>query len=541
MPLLAPPRSPQAPHYSLFPGDAPLGARAAARIPASGFTPGHTLSAIALVLLILGGLLMLPAVAPAATPTSRIPAGLSSQDRMMDDVRALVELGPRRSGTPGGDRAAEFVGQGLRDAGIPRVWEEHATTYQWEATSWGVEVGGRTIDAFPATQSFLGENRGDWTGTFSTGPSGRTANMVDVGAGGILDLAGKDVRGKVVLFDLNFLAPMLGLGAVSEWLYDPKYTLIKDPASLMQANPYITNYETTVRELQRRGAVGFVGVLTDYFDSNRYRNEFYRRLNVMLPGFWVTAAQGKSLRTQLRLGQRQATLRLEGRRWAAPTRTVMGYLPGQSDETVMVQSHHDSLGPGAVEDATGTASVLAQARYFAQRPLSERPRSLLFITFDSHFTGYQAHIAFGKKYFEGDERPFPIVANATIEHIAKQGVLRGGKLVVRNTPEPRGIFRLGGTEIKRAIVEAVRKYDLQRLTLINVKKISPEGNIPTDASFVSMYGIPTISFISGPVYMYDDLDTIDKVDERQMVPVNAAFVDIIGRLQRLPVAQLRGQ
>ncbi len=519
MPLLAPPRPPQAPSPS----------------PLVSANP-----ALALLLLTLAGLLMLPAIAPAASP-AKPPAGLSTQEQIMSDVRSLVELGPRRSGTPGGDRAAEYVGQGLRDAGIPRVWEEHATTYQWEATSWGVEVGGRTIDAFPATQSFFGENRGDWTGDFTTGPNGRTAGVVDVGAGGILDLAGKDVRGKVVLFDLNFLAPVLGLGAVSEWLYDPRYTLIKDPASLLQANPYITNYETTVRELQRRGAVGFIGILGDYFDSNRYRNEFYRRLNVMLPGFWVTAGQGRSLRTQLRLGQRQATLRLEGRRWAAPTRTVMGYLPGQSDETVMVQSHHDSLGPGAVEDASGTASVLAQARYWAAQPRSARPRSLLFITFDSHFTGYQAHIAFGKRYFEGDDAPFPIVANATIEHIAKQGVVRGGKLTMRSAPEPRGIFRLGGTEVKRTIIEAVRKYDLQRLTLINVKAISPEGNIPTDASFVSMYGIPTISFISGPIYMYDDIDTIDKVDERQLVPVNAAFVDIIGRLQRLPAEQLRGR
>lgn len=482
---------------------------------------------------------VLAALAPVARAAAP-PAGLSTQDRIMRDVRDLVELGPRRSGTPGGDRAAEFVGRGLREAGVPRVWEEHATTYQWEATRWGVELGGRTIDAFPATQSFFGENRGDWTGEFSTGPSGRTAGVVDVGDGDIFDLAAADVRGKVVVFNLRFLAPMLALGAASEWLYDPRSTLIRDPRSLLQGNPYITNYESTVRELQRRGAAGFIGVLSDYFDSNRYRNEVYRRLNVMLPGFWVTAAQGRAIRTMLRTGRRTATLELEGRRWAAPTRTVLGYLPGASDETVMVQSHHDSLGPGAVEDATGTASVLAQARYFAGLPRAQRPRSLLFITFDSHFTGYQAHMAFGERYLGGDA-PFPIVANATIEHIAKQGVIRGGKLAMRDVPEPRGIFRLGGTEVKRAIIEAVRKYDLQRLTLINVRTVSPEGNIPTDASFVSMYGVPTVSFISGPLYMYDDIDTLDKVDERQLVPVNAAFVDIIGRLQRLPVSALTGR
>ena len=36
----------------------------------------------------------------------------------------------------------------------------------------------------------------------------------------------------------------------------------------------------------------FVGVLTDYYDSNRYYNELYRALNVSIPGMWVTKAEG---------------------------------------------------------------------------------------------------------------------------------------------------------------------------------------------------------------------------------------------------------
>jgi hypothetical protein len=68
----------------------------------------------------------------------------------------------------------------------------------------------------------------------------------------------------------------------------------------------------------------------------------------------------------------------------------------------------------------------------------------------------------------------------------------------------------------------------------------PDGNIPTDASFAAQLGLPTVSFISGPIYMYDEADTIDKVDAAQVVPVNAAFVDIIDRMQRLPLNLLRG-
>ena len=39
-----------------------------------------------------------------------------------------------------------------------------------------------------------------------------------------------------------------------------------------------------------------------------------------------------------------------------------------------------------------------------------------------------------------------------------------------------------------------------------------ETGIPTDASFVLLAGVPIVSLIAGPMYMYDDADTMDKVD-----------------------------
>ena len=92
-----------------------------------------------------------------------------------------------------------------------------------------------------------------------------------------------------------------------------------------------------------------------------------------------------------------------------------------------------------------------------------------------------------------------IVANATVEHIAKAGVVKGGKLVVDNRLEPRAFFRSGGRSVRKTLIQAIRKHDLRRTSLIPIRTISPEGNIPTDASFVSMYGIPTVSYIAGPI------------------------------------------
>lgn len=479
-----------------------------------------------------------------AAPRVQYPATLPTTEQIMGDVRNLVELGPRRSGTPGGDRAADYVRSSLADSGVPQIWENNATTYQWEPTHERVTVGGETIDAFASEHSFFGASDGTWTGEFATEPGGRTAQVVDVRGGSYFDLAGKDLRGKIVLFDLRFQLPLLGLGAVSEFLYDPGLSLLSQPSLIAQANPYITNYTSVLREAKRRGAVGFIGVLADYFDSNKYRNEYYRRLQVTFPGFWVTRGEGRRLRTLLRASGNRATLELEGRRYAAPARTVLGFLPGQSSETLMIQSHHDSVGPGAVEDATGTASVLALARHYAQLPLSQRKRSLLFTTFDTHFTGYQSHMDFGQRYLEGrppapGEPQMEIIANATVEHIAKAGVVKGGKLVVDDRLEPRAFFRSGGRSVRKTLIQAIRKHDLRRTSLIPIRTISPEGNIPTDASFVSMYGIPTVSYIAGPIYLYDEADTLDKVAVDQLRPVTAAFVDIIDAFDELSAPTLR--
>ena len=476
--------------------------------------------------------------------TKPYPHGLATTESIYADIEHLVALGPRRTGTPGGDRAAEYMKAGLAAAGVPKVWEHNVTTYQWEDTRHAVTVGGESIDAFPSEHSFFGAAKADWAGGFSTGPGGRTAKVVDIGDGSAFDLIGKDLRGKIVVFNLRFLLPQLGLGAVAEHLYDPGLSLLGDPRSLLQGNPYITNYLSVLRAAQRAGAVGFVGVLTDYFESNRYRNEYYRRLQVTMPGFWVTRAEGTRLRSLLPRAGRTATLELEGRRYATKTRTVLGYLPGKDPsnrETIMVQSHHDSVGPGAVEDASGSAEVLALARYYGGRPAAERERGLLFVTFDSHFTGYQSHMGFAEEYVSSPSRPYDIVANATVEHIAKQGVVRGGKLVVTERPEPRAFFRTGGNVVRQTLVETIRKRDLRRILVIDSRTVSKDGNMPTDAAFAAITGIPTVSYISGPVYLYDDMDTLDKIDVGQLRPVAAAFVDIIDRFDTTAASALKGR
>lgn len=454
---------------------------------------------------------------------------------MMRTIRAMSSMGARKTGTPAGRRAAEYVAQRFRDAGLDKVWIEKSTSYSWRAEDAALRAGGRRIDAHPISFSMIKGPRG--TGTLSTGPRGLRAKVVDVGSGGIGD---RDVRGKIVLFDLKFQLPLAALVPFIEFIHDPEREIL-DVETLFSANPYVTSLSTMIKQAQAGGAVGMIGVLVDYFDSNKYHNEYYRRTPMTIPGMWVTRDEGARLR-RLLADDPTVRMRLTTHRRKVVARTPIGILRGRSKDTVMVQSHHDSMGPGAVEDASGTAEVIALAEYYgalADRPgAARRDKTLMFTTFDTHFTGYHAHMAFVDKYVKRRATPYRIVANDTIEHIAKKGVVgKDGRLVILDESEPRGIFENLSLPLKLTLMQSIRRRGLDATVLLNGAVFRSLG-IPTDASFVLAAGVPTVSLIAGPLYMYDDADTPRAVDQEQLRPVLLANIDLLDAIDGTPSNQI---
>ncbi|MGA8257082.1 MAG: M28 family peptidase [Nocardioides sp.] len=450
---------------------------------------------------------------------------------MLSTVQDLVDIAPRVTGTRGGRKASSYVADRFRRAGLRDVHFERATSYNWMPSKFGLSVDGQQIDAFPVSHSLI---KGESTpGRTTLGALGRTAPIVDIGP---LPLGGIDVRDRFVMFDLKFQLPLAALAAVMEFFWDPALELV-NATTLLTANPYLTSLESTYADAMSAGAAGVIVVLADYFESNRYHNEFYRGTAFKIPGMFVTRKTGASIRASLRADS-QATMKLTVVRKEVVARTVVGFLPGRTKDTLMVQSHHDSQGPGAVEDGTGTAEVIALADYYgtlARRPgYVRRDKTLMFITFDTHFTGYQSHIAFAQKYLIQRRTPYRIVANATIEHVGKKAVIGGrGQLRTLDQSEPRGIFESLNPALKASLAEILVANDLRASALLNASPFLPVG-IPTDASFAVLAGIPVASLIAGPLYMYDEADTMDKVDVGQLRPVARAFQQLIDLMDATP-------
>src|SRR3989442_10235429 len=66
------------------------------------------------------------------------------------------------------------------------------------------------------------------------------------------------------------------------------------------------------------------------------------------------------------------------------TASIWGVLPGTTDENVAVMAHTDAFFEGAMDNASGMATMVALAEYYASMPKSKRRRTMTFFTTSAH-------------------------------------------------------------------------------------------------------------------------------------------------------------
>jgi Peptidase family M28 len=471
-----------------------------------------------------------------ATPT------MATCAEMHQWVEELCSAGPRIPGTTASQKAAQFVHNKFTEAGLVNVGMDKAWTHVWKSTSHGLKINGQSTPASPIWHTYTNGT----VGKFSTGARGITAEVIFVGDGTDLDHLLLDVRGKIVVANVRFqkqsrllLEPFL-LGTQDAGRTLPFYYSQSDPYS---ANNFPGNY---LRAIQG-GAVGFIGILTDYYDRTDYRNEAYSAYTpgtppLNIPGMWMAPLAGAKLVKDLQLGRKMsATINLEGELTYERAQAVYGYLPGQSDETLLIQSHHDSNTPGAVEDASGTAAVVALAQYFAKIPASQRKRTLMFATMDTHFTDYSVHAVFGARHLlpnnpAGDK----VVGVVTLEHIGNEVIAYSKTKQPLNTGLVAPRVLMVSTEVpglKDIALKAMRSFKLERTFAIStssLRTVTGSKGVPADSTGFYQLGLPLVGLVGIPLYLYSDLDTPDKVNPKDLNQVAVAFADIITKMSALP-------
>ena len=492
------------------------------RITNNGNTkPTFIVSTVILVLLLVATPLSIYAISRPTTGNFVEGVATPSEDEIYGHIKDVYGFGPRRPGSASYQDAASHLTDWLK-LSAPPVTVESTTFDYWEEKTWRlvVEPDG---DKLTEVECYF------WPYSGQTPTEGITAQLVYLGHGTDADFQTTDVKGKVALISLSPVN--IGwdeLKLFSYMAYDP------DNLAAGNSHPYpigwILHSFHVYPRLEQADAIGAVYILEGY--PNMGPLTYYAPYDGQIrsvPSLYIREEDGAMLKKRLQEGPLDINLVLDATvsKDGGEAVNIYTVLPGKSDRNLIISSHFDSAWPGGVEDSSGVGMVLALARYYAQIPPEERQRTMVFLLTGSHFVGEPSNDDFIERHKRGilSDNLFSL----SIEHIADNWPYS-------NHVEARGVFFKENPVAISLYAGLLQRYGLYSTLLLPTA--TPLG-VPTDAGPLSNKGFPVVSYISGPVYLFDAADTLERVPRDQLVPLANLYIDFIENLNRYPDFMLR--
>ncbi|HEX7314987.1 MAG TPA: M20/M25/M40 family metallo-hydrolase [Pyrinomonadaceae bacterium] len=420
--------------------------------------------------------LLLPSTGAQTPPADAAPARIIGEvfagGRQLEYVSVLCDrIGSRLTGSAGSRRAEEWAEGEMKRLGLSNVKREPYTL----AASW--ERG-------PANASLLSESGprplAVSSYTWTPGTDGAVeGELVDVGAGRPEDVARvrANVKGRVALV----VPEGADLGAVI-------YNFYRAPG--------------LVRELKEAGALAVL-VAADKPHTMQYTApvEFTATGRLAALPTLSLAREDVGLLRRLFSQNQTPRVRLDVRNKVGPAfeaTNVVGEIAGTdlARELVVVGAHLDSndLGPGALDNAAGSAAVLEAAR--AVRALGLKPRrTLRFILFTGEEEGMVGSIAYVER------------------HRAEMDRTIAALVMDIGAGRPTGWFSMGRTDLDAGIRELSKPLAQFGDFAIEHAAFAATDNAPFMAE-----GVPNLVLIQDetpyfPVH-HTIADTPDKIDPR---------------------------
>jgi len=215
----------------------------------------------------------------------------------------------------------------------------------------------------------------------------------------------------------------------------------------------------------------------------------------------------------------------------ATVNNVLAYLPGKTNEYIIIGAHYDHLGhgnasslapseigkihPGADDNASGTAGVLELARIFALARHGERmERGILFMS----FAGEELGLLGSADWVKEPTRPLgDAVAMINMDMI---GRIRDNKVYVGGVGT--------GTTFSTSGLKVVPKYDLKLA-------YSSGGYAASDHTSFVVKSVPSLFFFSGLHADYHKpSDTWEKIDPNAAARLLDLIADVAAGLAAAP-------
>ena len=487
--------------------------------------PALAWSALAVLLVVSLVLTPLSAAATSGPVIKKVdPAVAPTQGRIMKLISDVYNTGERRPGSVSDKAAIVYLQWMLELSGFKQVYIETCKFDYWEPVKWGITVQPGT-EASWQPESFYVPYSGP------AKPGGTEAEVVYLG--NISKPDWQNIEGKIALVDISPTDVSWDqMKLFSYMAYEPEQALKG------WAHPYpigwMLKYITFYQQAEARRPAGIIGILRGYPDMGKFT--YYAPYDGELrsiPGMYLLPEAGDKLKAQVVAGKTTVRLELDARTapGAGETANVYGVLPGRSEDAIMFHSHHDSPWRSGVEDSSGVGMVLALAGYYAQLPESERPFTMVFLFTGGHMVGGATNDVFIEKHRNDIMKQ--ALYDIAIEHISDDYVPpaqpAGGA-------EPRGVFITENPVTVSLYETSVADAGLSRTLVFPTG--TPLG-VPTDAQHFGRAGLPVVSLISGPVWLFDDDDTLERVHQPTLEPMARMYIDFVNRLAATPAFLLR--
>jgi len=375
---------------------------------------------------------------------------------------------------------------------------------QWMAKSWQIALvqGGQRT---PLAATFpLG-------GSPNTPTAGLDLPLVWVGLGTAADFIGRDVGGKAVVIYAT-----------------PEPSVFLNSATLNES----------LKRAQDRGAAA---VLVSLEIPGNVTSQMNARGRLSVPAFSIGMQDGTKLRQAIETaGEATPRIHVEldaGLVSGMTSGNVWGELPGTTDENILVIAHLDSFFEGAIDNASGVATMLALAEYYSKLPKEQRRRRITFVGTAAHHTTGVGGISAGTVWMHQNLSDFfaktALILNC--EHPAEvETYLWGNPPVLRKSTSLSGVrmFAItGGSSLKEIAVQAFRTFGIGVLSQPEMVAAGDMGPIYRDA--------PSIQVINIPLGYHTDIDTPDLVPAPGLEAATRAFAYVIDRVNRVKLEDLR--
>ena len=471
----------------------------------------------------------------AASGDSAFDAG-----RYLNHIKYLAspEMRGRESGSPELEKAAQYIATQFREDGLkPLDGKSYLQAFEVTTSAKSGTKNRFDFSAGGETQSL--QTNKDFV-PFSFSSRGKASGGVVFAGYGITapeynydDYAGTDVKGKFVL-----------VLAHEPQEYDEK--------SVFEGKIYTDNaqYYSKAANARRHGAAGVI-LINDRINHKTSTDELeafgsaagptdagilFVQVKEQLVEPWFKAA-GKDL-MELEQGidtdLKPRSFALKGvevrenvdvERVIKTVHNVVGYLPGESDEYLIVGAHYDHLGlggvfslapslkgtvhPGADDNASGTAGVIELARHFSALPKPKR--GILFMTFAGEELGL-----LGSGFYVNHPE-LPLDKAVTMINMDMIGRVRDGKLFIGGAGT--------GTTLRQDLDGITPRFPL------HVDYSDNSGYGSSDHTSFTTKQVPVLFFFSGLHADYHKpSDTWEKIDAPAAVEVLQLVADTMDRL-----------